>query len=205
MTRHADASRALAALDPTMARLIDLHGPMRLGRRTPTDQRFRKLARAITFQQLAGKAATSIWNRTQALVDGRPFDAPAVLALSDEELRSAGLSGSKVAALQDLATKAEDGTLELDRMGRMSDDEVVAELVQVRGIGPWTAHMFLIFDLHRLDVWPTGDYGVRNGYRLAWHLPAMPSAAELEPLGDPFRPYRSVAAWYCWRAVDQIT
>jgi 3-methyladenine DNA glycosylase/8-oxoguanine DNA glycosylase len=87
----------------------------------------------------------------------------------------------------------------------MSDDEVVAELSQVRGVGPWTAHMFLMFHLHRLDVWPTGDLGVRTGFGRAWELAAVPSPRELEALGDPFRPYRSVVAWYCWRVLDTVT
>ena len=135
-------------------------------------------------------------------MDGAPFTPAAVLALTDEQLRGAGLSGAKTAAVRDLAWKVDTGEVRLDRLGRLPDDDVVAELVKVRGIGAWTAHMFLMFDLHRLDVWPTGDYGVRNGYRVAYDRPDLPSPKELEGLGDAFRPYRSVAAWYCWRAVD---
>jgi DNA-3-methyladenine glycosylase II len=127
----------------------------------------------------------------------------ALLALSDETLRAAGLSADKACSLRDLATKVLDGTVTLSPRGlsRQSDDEVIARLSTVRGIGPWTAQMFLIFRLRRLDVWPTDDFGVRQGYGLAWKVP-MPTARELEPLGDPYRPYRTVVAWYCWRAVE---
>ena len=127
----------------------------------------------------------------------------ALIALSDESLRAVGLSARKAASLRDLATNVLDGTVVLSPRGlsRQSDDEVIARLSTVRGIGPWTAQMFLMFQLRRQDVWPTGDFGVRHGYGLAWNVP-MPSARELEPLGDPYRPYRSVVAWYCWRAVE---
>jgi 3-methyladenine DNA glycosylase/8-oxoguanine DNA glycosylase len=201
---HAAASRELAARDPVLAALLETHGPMRVRAKPPVDRRFEALARAVAYQQLAGRAAQAIWGRTRALVDG-PFDAEAVLALPEADLRGAGLSGSKVAAIRDLAAHVDRGDIRLDRVGRMSDDDVVAMLVQARGIGPWTAHMFLMFDLHRLDVWPTGDYGVRVGYGRAWNLDEVPTARELEPFGEAFRPYRSVAAWYCWRAVDTVT
>ena len=127
----------------------------------------------------------------------------ALLALSDETLRAVGLSAGKVASLRDLATKVLDGTVVLSprSLSRQSDEEVTQRLSTVRGIGPWTADMFLLFRLRRLDVWPTGDFGVRRGYGLAWGIP-MPSARELDPLGDPYRPYRSVLAWYCWRAAE---
>src|SRR5207248_9300451 len=126
-----------------------------------------------------------------------------LLELSDEQLRAAGISANKAASLRDLATRVLDGTVVLNPRGlsRQSDEEITARLSTVRGIGPWTAHMFLLFQLRRLDVWPTGDFGVRRGYGLAWKVP-MPSARALQPLGDPYRPYRSVAAWYCWRAVE---
>jgi DNA-3-methyladenine glycosylase II len=109
------------------------------------------------------------------------------------------MSGSKTASLLDLAAKVDDGTVRLDRIGRLSDDDIVRHLIAVRGIGPWTAEMFLIFTLHRLDVWPIGDYGVRVGYAKAYGLPEVPTSRELAPLGDRFRPYRTYAAWYCWR------
>src|SRR5439155_9668667 len=126
-----------------------------------------------------------------------------LLSLPDETMRAAGLSANKTASVRDLATKVLDGTVVLAPRGlaRQSDDEVAARLSTVRGIGRWTADMFLMFQLRRLDVWPTGDFGVRRGYGLAWKIP-MPSTRELQPLGDPHRPYRSLAAWYCWRAVE---
>lgn len=199
---HRRAAEELARRDPVMARLVATHGPMRLGPRPRVADRFERLAEAIAYQQLAGAAAAAIWGRVVALTAPGPFDPPAVLALSDEQLRGAGLSRAKVAALRDLAHKVDDGSVALHRLGRMSDDEVVAELTQVRGIGPWSAHMVLLFDLHRLDVWPTGDYGVRAGFGIAYGLTDIPTPRELEAHGDALRPYRSVAAWYCWRATD---
>jgi DNA-3-methyladenine glycosylase II len=156
----------------------------------------------VLYQQLAGAAAAAIHARLIAALGGR-VEPDALLALPDESLRAVGLSANKAAALRDLATKVSEGTVVLDSRGLAaeSDDEIVARLVSVRGIGRWTAEMFLMFQLRRLDVWPTGDLGVRRGYGLAWGL-TMPSARELEAMGEPFRPYRSVAAWYCWRACE---
>jgi DNA-3-methyladenine glycosylase II len=151
------------------------------------------------FQQLHGKAAATIHGRFTALFESGPTP-EAVLATPIEELRGAGLSGTKAAAIRDLSEKVLAGAVELDRMGRRSDDAIVAELVAVRGIGRWTAEMFLMFELGRLDVWPVDDFGVRSGYAALHGMPERPSARELLPHGDPYRPYRSVAAWYCWRA-----
>jgi DNA-3-methyladenine glycosylase II len=201
-SKHLGASAGLASLDPVMAGLVERHGPMRLPPAPPVAKRFEKLAEAIVHQQLAGKAAIAIWTRLRSLYPEGPLDAADVLATSETDLRGAGLSGSKAAAIHDLALHVDDGRVELHRMGRMPEEDVVGELVQVRGIGPWTAQMFLIFTLHRLDVWPTGDYGVRSGYGIAYGMSEAPDAKALEALGDPFRPYRSVAAWYCWRATD---
>ena len=195
-----EAERFLAGLDPNLALLIDRAGPCDIGARR-TRSHFESLARSITYQQLAGKAAQSIWNRVRALVDG-PFTADAVMALDHETLRSAGLSGSKAKAIADLADRVATGRLRLSSIARRSDDEVVAALSQVWGIGRWTAEMFLMFQLGRLDVWPTGDLGVRNGYAVLFGVPAAPTPIELEALGERFRPWRSVAAWYCWRAID---
>jgi DNA-3-methyladenine glycosylase II len=183
-----------------MAGLVAAAGPFRL--RPPLESHFAALVRSITFQQLAGAAATAIHGRLVAALDGT-VTPEAVLALSVDEMRAAGLSGAKTASITDLATKTLDGTVVLEPRGlaRESDDEVVARLSSVRGIGRWTAEMFLIFQLRRLDVWPTGDLGVRRGYGLAYSM-ATPEPKELEKLGEAFRPYRSVAAWYCWRAVD---
>lgn len=197
---HAEAARILAGRDPVIARLVADAGPPRL--RRPQESHFAALLRAILYQQLAGAAAAAIHGRLLAALGGTP-QPEAVLALPDEALRSAGLSASKAASVRDLAAKVLDGTVVLAPRGlaRESDQEIKARLSAVRGIGAWTADMFLLFQLRRLDVWPTGDLGVRRGYGLAWQVP-MPSARELEPLGDPYRPYRSVVTWYCWRAAE---
>jgi len=197
---HAVAARILADRDPVIARLVADAGPPRF--RPPHESHFAALARAIVYQQLAGPAAAAIHGRLTAALDGA-VEPEGLLALSPQALRAVGLSANKVASLRDLATKILDGTVILAprRLARVSDEEVIARLSTVRGIGTWTAEMFLIFQLRRLDVWPTGDLGVRRGYGLAWKVP-MPSARELEPLGEPFRPYRSVVAWYCWRAAE---
>jgi DNA-3-methyladenine glycosylase II len=197
---HTAAARSLAERDPVIARLYSEAGPPRL--RRPLGTHFEALARAIVYQQLAGPAAAAIHGRLLAALGGET--APdRLLELSDEQLRAAGLSANKAASLRDLASKVLAGTVVLDPRGlaRESDEEVVARLSSVRGIGKWTAEMFLMFQLRRLDVWPTGDLGVRRGYGLAWTVPT-PSARELDPLGDRFRPFRSVVAWYCWRAVE---
>lgn len=199
-----EAATALARSDPAMASLVELHGPPRFARPGRDGSRFEALANSIVYQQLAGAAARSIWNRVRALVDG-PFTAEAVLGLSEEALRGAGLSGSKVASMRDLATKTAAGQVQLARIGRLDDEAVIEHLVVVRGIGPWTAQMFLMFTLRRPDVWPIGDLGVRAGYARAYGLAELPTPAELDLLGERFRPYRSAAAWYCWRAVETIT
>jgi DNA-3-methyladenine glycosylase II len=170
--------------------------------RKPLDTHFAALVRSITYQQLAGPAAAAIHGRLVTALDGR-VEPEAVLALTDEQMRTAGLSANKTASLRDLASKVLDDTVVLDphRLSREPDDEVVTRLTAVRGIGEWTAHMFLLFQLRRMDVWPTGDLGVRKGYGLAWSVPT-PTPKQLSTLGEPLRPYRSVAAWYCWRAVE---
>jgi 3-methyladenine DNA glycosylase/8-oxoguanine DNA glycosylase len=200
---HRHATEQLVARDAVIAGLVAAHGPVRLGSRTRVDARFEALAQAVAYQQLAGKAAASIWARVRALSDGA-FDAETVLALPNEALRGAGLSQAKADAIRDVARLVVSDEIRLDRVGRMPDDEVVAMLTQAKGIGPWTAHMFLMFDLHRIDVWPTGDYGVRVGFGRAFGLRELPSPRQLDELGEPFRPYRSVVAWYCWRAADTV-
>ena len=197
---HTSAARALAESDPAIARLVELAGLPRLRARQGTH--FEALVRSIVFQQLAGSAASAIHGRLVALLDDA-VEPESVLALSAEAMRGVGLSGNKAASIRDLASKVVDGTVVLDARGvaRESDEEVIERLSTVRGIGRWTAEMFLLFQLRRLDVWPTGDLGVRRGYGLAHGVP-MPSPKELGPLGDVYRPYRSVAAWYCWRACE---
>jgi 3-methyladenine DNA glycosylase/8-oxoguanine DNA glycosylase len=128
-----------------------------------------------------------------------------VVAADPEVLARCGLSRAKAASIRDLADRVNAGQVSLERIGRLSDDDIVEHLCQVRGIGPWTADMFLLATLGRLDVWPTGDYGVRAGFARAWQLPAIPAPKELAVMGEPFRPYRSLVAWYCWRVVDDRT
>jgi DNA-3-methyladenine glycosylase II len=196
----AAAARELATRDPVIARILDAVGPPRF--RKPLDTHFAALVRSVTYQQLAGPAAAAIHGRLLAALGGEATP-EGMLALSSEALRAAGLSGNKAASLRDLSTKVLDGTVVLDSRGlsREGDEEVITRLSSVRGIGRWSAEMFLMFQLRRLDVWPTGDLGVRRGYGLAWGIP-MPTPRQLEPLGDPFRPYRTVVAWYCWRASE---
>jgi DNA-3-methyladenine glycosylase II len=199
-TSYRQATDILAERDPVLRRLISEAGPPDIS--PPTESHLAALIRAIVYQQLAGAAASAIHGRLIAALDGE-ITPERLLALSDETLRSVGLSRAKVASLRDLAAKVADGTVVLDpgRLWDESDADVVTRLSTVRGIGRWTSEMFLIFQLQRLDVWPTGDLGVRKGYGLAWGIPT-PTAKELEPLGEPYRPYRSVVAWYCWRAAE---
>jgi DNA-3-methyladenine glycosylase II len=184
-----------------MARVIKAAGPITLRDQNP--DHFAALVRSIMFQQLAGKAAIAIHTRFLGLFDGG-LSPSAVLALSDGAMRSAGVSGSKSAAITDLARKVSDGTVPLHDVDALGDDELVERMVQVRGIGRWTAEMFLLFQLRRPDVWPVDDYGVRKGWALAHRLEELPAPRALQAEGEKFRPYRSVAAWYCWRAVDAV-
>jgi len=168
---------------------------------------FDALAESIVYQQLNGKAAASIWNRVRALYPKRKrLDPAKVLATPDETLRAAGLSRAKLAAIKDLAAKTIDGTVPSGRaLLRMSDDEIVARLTTVRGIGRWTVEMLLLFDLGRPDVWPVDDYGVRKGFAKTFGKRKLPTPKQLMKHGEKWRPYRSVAAWYFWRAVDEST
>ena len=196
----AEAARILATRDPVIAHLLSATGAPRF--RSRQESHFAALVRAIVYQQLAGRAAAAIHGRLIAALEGE-VEPAALLGLSDESLRAVGLSANKAASLRDLATKVLDRTVALSgrKLSRQSDEEITARLSSVRGIGPWTAEMFLMFQLRRLDVWPTGDLGVRRGYGSAWGVP-MPTARQLQPLGEAYRPYRSVVAWYCWRAAE---
>jgi DNA-3-methyladenine glycosylase II len=198
-TSLAAAIAEVARRDPVVANLVEVAGPITYRPRNP-DGHFGALVRSIVFQQLAGVAANAIHGRVRALVDGE-LTPDALMALPDDALRGAGLSAAKLAALRDLSAKVLDGTVLLDVSSKHTDDEVVERLTQVRGIGRWTAEMYLMFELRRLDVWPVDDLGVRQGYALAWKLDPAPTAKELQPLGERFRPYRSVVARYCWEAV----
>jgi len=199
-----EASNALAAQAPEFAPIVASAGPSELRRGRPRRTHFAELARAICYQQLAGSAARAIHGRFEALFDGAPTP-EAVLAASDDALRGVGLSASKQASIRDLAQHVASGTVDLESIGRRSDERVVEELTQVRGIGRWTTEMFLMFQLGRLDVWPVDDFGVRKGYARIYGLAEQPTARALEPLGEPLRPYRSVAAWYCWRAAEDTS
>ncbi len=195
------AATDLAARDPVLARLHESHGAPTIGPGAAVDDRFAAACRAVAYQQLAGRAAAAIWARVVDCV-GQPFDPAGVVAAGPDRLRAAGLSNAKVATLLSLADHTADGSVDWRRIARLDDEAVVAELTQVRGIGPWTAQMFLLFELRRVDVWPTGDLGVRTGYARAFGLDAVPDAGTLQQLGEPWAPYRSVVAWWCWRELD---
>jgi DNA-3-methyladenine glycosylase II len=194
------AARLLAQRDPVLARLVAAAGLPRLP--TPTESHFATLVRSITYQQLATGSARAIHGRLVAALDGE-VTAERVAATPAPVLRAVGLSTRKVESLHDLAAKVLDGTVVLDprRLARLDDEAITARLTTVIGIGKWSADIFLMFRLRRMDVWPTGDLAVRKGYGLAWQVPA-PTEKQLVPLGQPYRPYRSVVAWYCWRAVQ---
>jgi len=196
----AAATAEVSGRDPALARLIERAGPFRLPKLRQADP-FLALAQAIVYQQLAGRAAAAIWSRVVALFPGGMVP-DAVLAAPDAALRTAGLSSNKTRSIRDLAARALDGSLPLGRLRRMPDEEIVLRLSAVRGIGRWTAEMFLIFELRRMDVWPVLDYGVRKGWAIAHGLAAIPTPKALEPAGEPFRPFRTVVAWYCWKAVE---
>src|SRR5438876_5282721 len=196
--------RHLAATDPRMAALIkrSLRCNVKPGGLV---RPFDALAESIAYQQLNGKAAATIWGRVRALYPKTKWlDSAKVLATPDEKLRAAGLSRSKTAAIKDLAAKTLDGTVPSGRaLLRMSDDEIIARLTQVRGIGRWTVEMLLLFDLGRPDVWPVADYGVQKGFAKTFRKRKLPTPKELMKHGEKWRPHRSVAAWYFWRALDQ--
>ncbi|MGH2351225.1 MAG: DNA-3-methyladenine glycosylase family protein [Chloroflexota bacterium] len=188
-------------VDPTFARVVAVVGPF--NPRPPVGDSFNALVRAIVYQQLAGRAAQAIYGRLLALYDGRAT-AEAVLQTPMADLRAVGLSGSKAAAIVDLATKSAAGTVPLHRIDALADAEIVRRLTAVRGLGRWTAEMFLLFQLRRLDVWPVDDFAVRKGFGIIHGLTEAPKPKALEAMGEVYRPYRSVAAWYCWRATDTV-
>ena len=199
MTALAAAIEEAAARDPVLSNLVSLAGVFKHRPRSK-DGPFAALARAIVFQQLAGRAAQAILGRVIDAAGGHLT--PEALSLaSDEALRAAGLSANKLASLRDLTGKVLDGTIDFARLARKSDEAIIERLTSVRGIGTWTAEMFLMFELRRLDVWPVDDLGVRQGYGLAWGIDPPPTPKQLLALGEPFRPYRSVLARYCWEAV----
>ncbi len=197
-----EATETLSRADRRLARVIERAGPFTL-RPERLQSPFHALMRAIVYQQLSGRAAATIMGRALALFPGPNPDPETLLELSDEQLRAAGLSRGKVLSLRDLAAKTLDGTVPtLPRLKKMTDAEIAERLVQVRGIGPWTVEMLLIFRLGRPDVLPVSDFGVRKGYMLVYKTADLPTAAEITKRGERWRPFRSVASWYLWRAVD---
>ena len=195
---HRQAALILAGRDPVLARLVEEAGLPRFP--APTESNFATLVRSVVYQQLAGAAARAIHGRLIAAL-GDEVTPERMLATPPETLRAAGLSARKVESLRDLSDKVLDGTVVLDarRLARVSDDEIVARLSTLRGIGKWSAEIFMMFQLRRMDVWPTGDLAIRKGYALAWDIPT-PTPKQLDALGEPYRPYRTVLSWYCWRA-----
>lgn len=204
MATKAPATQHLVRVDPVMRRLIREIGPCTLAPRVCRSP-FEALARAVAYQQLHDKAAESILRRFVALFPGRRFPRPAeVLATNVRALRSTGFSRAKVAALGDLAAKVLDGTVPTNRTIKgLDDDEIVKRLIEVRGIGRWTVEMLLIFQLGRPDVLPVDDFGVRNGFRIAYARRTMPTPKEVLGYGERWKPYRTVASWYLWRAADR--
>jgi len=196
------AVKHLAKADPVLARLMKRAGPFALQTRSMHNP-FEALARNIVFQQLHGSAAEAIHGRLVGLFGGGRLRPQVVLEAPEEALRGVGLSGAKTAALKDLAAKTLDGTVPtLARLKRMGDEEIVERLTRVRGIGRWTAEMLLMFRLGRPDVLPVGDYAVRKGFMVAYGLDEMPKPKALEAHAEAWRPYRSVASWYMWRALE---
>lgn len=190
----------LRTADPKLVTVIERHGHPTLA---PSGDAIRALARAIVGQQLSGKAAETIWGRFVALYPGRKFpSAAAIAATPDTALREVGLSGAKAAALKDLARHVIERKLVPSRLPAASDDEVTAMLLPVRGIGPWSVHMFLMFALARPDVLPVGDLGIQKGMQRHFGLRKLPDAAKMTRLAAPWRPYRSAAAWYMWRLLE---
>jgi 3-methyladenine DNA glycosylase/8-oxoguanine DNA glycosylase len=198
------ARRHLAESDPRFAELIARARPFE-PRGKELTRPFDALAESIAYQQLSGKAAATIWGRVRALYGRRKWlDPQQVLDTPDETLRACGLSGNKTVALKDLAAKTLEGVVPKTgaALAQMSDEEIIARLTAVRGIGRWTVEMLLLFSLGRPDVWPVTDLGVQKGYAKTFRKRKLPTPKELEKIGEKWRPYRSVAAWYFWRALE---
>jgi DNA-3-methyladenine glycosylase II len=188
----------LKKCDPVLRVIIERVGPCRM---EYGSAEFHSLAEAIVYQQLNGKAAVTIFNRFAALA-GEPLTPEGILKLTDEQLRSVGLSKQKSAYLKDLAAKTAAGQLDFRRLPELSDEEVIQHLTQVKGIGVWTAHMFLMFSLRRPNVLPTGDYGVQMAVKKHYKKRKLPKPKDMEKIARAWEPYRSVACWYMWRSLD---
>lgn len=187
--------------DPVLRAIIERVGACRIAYGAPE---FHSLAESILYQQLNGKAAATIYKRFTALAGDPPTPA-GILALSDEQLRSVGLSKQKSGYLKDLAAKTRDGLLDFTRLAELSDAEVIEHLTQVKGVGVWTAHMFLMFTLRRTDILPTGDYGIQAAMKKHYRKRKMPKPKDMEKIARAWAPYRSIACWYLWRSLDVKT
>jgi len=188
----------LKSCDPVLCGIIERVGPFRMEFGPPE---FQSLAESIIYQQLNGRAAETIFGRFAALA-GEPLTPEGILKLTDEQLRSVGLSKQKSSYLRDLATKTASGLLDFSRLAEMADDEVIEHLTQVKGIGVWTAQMFLMFTLRRPDVLPTGDYGVQAAMKTHYRKRKLPKPKDMEKIARKWAPYRSIACWYLWRSLD---
>ncbi len=194
-----EAIHHLRTVDPVLAAIIDQVGAYRIEFREPG---FEALAKAIVYQQLSGRVASVIFGRLAAAAGGSPLAAEAVLKLRPQRLRTLGLSKQKIGYIRDLARRTRDGELDFARMPRLSDEEVIEMLTRVKGIGVWTAHMFLIFALQRTNVLPVGDLGIRAAIRKAYNLPELPKPGEMADLARDWHPYCTVASWYLWRSLE---
>lgn len=198
---YARARRVLLRRDPVLAAIIRRHGPCALGAARDRFDHFSMLVRAIVFQQLSTKAATTIHGRLLALMpDGT--DAACLAALKEDQLRAAGISRQKAGYLRDLCEQVSSGAVPLKDLDAMSDEAVIGALTRIKGVGRWTAEMFLIFRLQRPDVLPVGDLGIINAVQRAYRLRKPPTPTRLTRIGEAWRPYRSVASWYLWRSLD---
>lgn len=206
VTQVVDYEPAIAALrqsDPTLGSLIDRVGVCKLQQSRQTGDLLSSLSRSILYQQLSGKAAASIHNRFLLLFPSQSHPtARDILEAPDEVLRSAGISRSKVLYLKDLAQNVLNGLPTLDDLETMDDETIIQTLTQVKGIGRWTVQMLLIFRLHRWDVLPVDDLGIRAGVRKTYSLPELPDKKLLVQLGEPWKPYRTIASWYLWRSLE---
>ena len=195
---HRKAVHHLKKSDPVLGALIERIGPCRIQFGEPT---FHALAESILYQQLNGKAAATIFDRFTAAV-GDPLTPKGILKLTDAEMRAIGLSRQKTSYLRDLSEKTHAGLLEFERMPQMTEEEVIAHLTQVKGIGVWTAHMFLMFTLRRPDILPTGDYGIQAAIKKHYKKRKWPKPAVMEKIAKSWAPHRSIACWYLWRSLD---
>lgn len=199
---HYRHSHLILLKDKHIGGFIKNFGPLWF-RRTHTREPFQALCESIIYQQLSGKAAATILKRFVALFPGKKFPTPQdVLKIKTEKLRAAGLSGQKASYLKDLAAKFKDGTIDPKLFNKMSDEEIIEHVAAVKGIGEWTAQMFLMFTLHRPDVLPTGDLGIQKGFKMLFNLRALPSPAQMEKLARPWVGHRTLACMYLWRLVD---